>query len=97
VPFAPAVEIGWRLAFEYWGKGYATEGAKASLQYGFETVKLNEILAFTAVQNKRSRAVMDKIGMIYYPEEDFDHPKAPVGHPLSRTVVYRITKDEWMA
>src|SRR5690606_14340984 len=62
-PFAPAVEIGWRLAFKHWGKGYATEGAKACLQYGFETLRLKEIVSFTAVQNNRSRRVMERIGM----------------------------------
>lgn len=61
--FTPAVEIGWRLAFDYWGKGYATEGAKAALAYGFETLSLDEIVSFTAMPNVRSRRIMEKIGM----------------------------------
>ena len=94
-PFAPAVEIGWRLAFDAWGKGYATEGAKAVLQYGFETVNLNEIVSFTAVQNQRSRRIMEKIGMHHDPQDNFDHPKIPEGHPLRRHVLYRLNRIEW--
>lgn len=86
----PAVEVGWRLAHDYWGKGYATEGALACLKYGFGTLKLPEIVAFTAIQNLRSRAVMKKIGMTYNPEDDFDHSKLPEGHKLRRLVLYRI-------
>lgn len=87
-----AVEIGWRLAFEYWGKGYATEGARAALHYGFTTVNLKEIVSFTAVQNMRSRHVMEKIGMHHDPKDDFDHPKLPAGHPLRRHVLYRLQR-----
>ncbi len=90
--FTPAVEIGWRLAFEHWGKGYATEGAKAALAYGFETLQLGEIVAFTAVHNKRSRLVMEKIGMHHDLKDDFDHPKISAGHPLQRHVLYRLRR-----
>lgn len=93
--FTPAVEIGWRLAFKHWGKGYATEGALACLRYGFETLNLNEIVSFTAVENTRSRAVMQKIGMHHNSKDDFDHPKLPEGHPLRRHVLYRLERDEW--
>lgn len=93
--FTPAVEIGWRLAFEHWGKGYATEGAKAALQYGFEKLHLQDIVSFTATGNMRSRAVMERIGMHYESNNDFDHPKLPAGHPLRRHVFYRITADVW--
>lgn len=86
----PLVEIGWRLAYPFWGKGYATEGALACLQYGFETLKLKEIISFTAVQNKRSRAVMERIGMHHNPEDDFDHPRIAENNPLRRHVLYRI-------
>lgn len=92
--FTPAVEIGWRLAFEYWGKGYATEGAKAALEFGFETLNLEEIVSFTAAQNMRSRRVMEKIGMHRDPSDDFDHPKLSEGHPLRRHVLYRLKKSE---
>lgn len=90
VHFAPAVEVGWRLGFPFWGKGYATEGALACLKYGFETLHLREIVSFTAKQNMRSRAVMERIGMHYDPNDDFDHPKLPREHQLSRHVLYRI-------
>lgn len=91
-PFTPAVEIAWRLARPYWGKGYATEAAQAALRYGFETLGLAEIVAFTTEQNSRSRAVMERLGMERDPEEDFDHPKLPAGHPLLRHVLYRLKR-----
>lgn len=92
---APAVEIGWRLAFHHWGKGYATEGALASLKYGYETLGLKEIVSFTAVANQRSRNVMEKIGMHRREEDDFDHPNLLEGHPLRRHVLYRLEKTRW--
>lgn len=95
VPFAPTVEIGWRIAFEHWGKGYATEGAKAALKYGFETLNLPEIVSFTAVQNKRSRRIMEKIGMHYDPKDDFEHPKLPEGNWLRKHVLYRMNQNDW--
>ena len=86
----PAVEIGWRLAHKFWGKGYATEGARAVLRYAFETVKLKEIVAITVPANVRSRRVMKKLGMQHIPEHDFDHPRIPEGHPLRKHVLYRL-------
>lgn len=93
--FTPAVEIGWRLAFDYWQKGYATEGAKAAVKYGFETLRLEQIVSFTTVNNMRSRHVMEKIGMHHNREDDFDHPKLEEGHPLRKHVLYRISTDDW--
>jgi RimJ/RimL family protein N-acetyltransferase len=93
--FTPCVEIGWRLAREYWGKGYATEGARAVLQFGFERLGLAEIVSFTTAGNMRSRRVMEKIGMGHSPSDDFDHPSLPPGHPLRRHVLYRIAKTKW--
>ncbi len=80
--FTPAVEIGWCLAFQHWGKGYASEGALAALKYGFETLELQEIVSFTAIPNQRSRRVMEKIGMHYDPKDNFESQKVPKGHPL---------------
>ena len=91
----PAVEIGWRLAFNHWGKGYATEGALAALKYGYETLGLEEIVSYTAVANQRSRHIMEKIGMHHLPEDDFDHPGIAEGHPLRRQVLYRLEKTRW--
>jgi RimJ/RimL family protein N-acetyltransferase len=88
--FSPCVEIGWRLAVPYWGQGYATEAARASLAFGFDTLRLAEIVSYTAVQNSRSRRVMERIGMTRDPAEDFDHPSVAEGHPLRRHVLYRI-------
>lgn len=84
------VEIGWRLAFEYWGKGYATEGALECLQYAFKNLNLQQLVSFTSVQNMRSRAVMERIGMQHDPKDDFNHPRLPEGHPLQKHVLYRI-------
>ena len=89
-PFNKAPEIGWRLASHHWGKGYATEAAAAAVTFMFEAEGCPEIVSFTAVQNKPSRRVMEKIGMTYDAGGDFDHPKLPVGHPLRRHVLYRI-------
>lgn len=93
--FTPTVEIGWRLAYEYWGQGYASEGAIEVLKYGFETLQLPEIVSFTTTQNMRSRAVMKRIGMHYDPKDDFDHPKLPEGDRLSRHVLYRLNSSEF--
>ena len=92
--FAPAVEIGWRLAFACWGKGYATEGAQACLAYGRDRLGFDEVVSFTAVENQRSRAVMQRIGMTHRDADDFDHPKISPGHPLRRHVLYRKRLDE---
>jgi RimJ/RimL family protein N-acetyltransferase len=89
--FTPCVEIGWRIAHAHWGQGYAPEAARASLDYGFETLGLDEIVAFAVVANTKSRRVMEKIGMTYDPADDFDHPILAPGHPLRRHVLYRIT------
>jgi RimJ/RimL family protein N-acetyltransferase len=89
VPFAPAVEVAWKLARSYWGRGYATEAARAALEDGFFRPGLDQIVAFTAVGNRRSRGVMERLGMSRDPAEDFDHPRLPQGHPLLRHVLYR--------
>jgi RimJ/RimL family protein N-acetyltransferase len=88
-PGREVVEIGWRLARDHWGRGYATEGAREALRFGFEDLGLAEIVAFTAVGNTRSRAVMRRLGMTHDPADDFDHPGIPPGHRLSRHVLYR--------
>lgn len=94
VSFMPCVEIGWRLIHEFWGKGYALEGARAALHFGFETLHLEEIVALTTLHNMRSRRVMEKLGMHHDPASDFDHPKIAEGHPLRRHVLYRIKQSE---
>ncbi len=85
--FTPCVEIGWRLAFEHWGRGYATEAARAALEFGFQQLALDQIVSFTVPSNVRSRAVMERIGMTRSPAADFDHPALPEGHPLRRHVL----------
>jgi ribosomal-protein-alanine N-acetyltransferase len=91
-PFTPAVEVGWRLARAHWGRGYATEGARAAVRYGFEVVGLDEIVSFTTPANVRSWRVMERIGMTRDPADDFDHPLIPIGHPLRRHVLYRVSR-----
>ena len=88
--FTPCIEIGWRLSPDYWGRGLATEGARAVVRYAFETLRLQEIVSFTVPANTRSRRVMEKLGMTHDPSDDFDHPGLPPGHPLRRHVLYRL-------
>ncbi len=87
--FTPAVEIGWRLARSAWGHGYATEAATAVLRFAFEELRLHEVVSFTAVENQRSRAVMERIGMVRDADGDFDHPAIPASSTLRRHVLYR--------
>ncbi|ADB34858.1 GCN5-related N-acetyltransferase [Kribbella flavida DSM 17836] len=93
--FTPAVEVGWRLAKEAWGNGYATEAAHAALAYGFGPAGLAEIVSFTATTNVASQRVMSRIGMTHDEAGDFDHPRIQPGHRLQRHVLYRITRAQW--
>jgi RimJ/RimL family protein N-acetyltransferase len=90
--FTPCVEIGWRLACEFWGQGLATEGAREVLRRAFEDFSLDEVVSFTAAGNARSRRVMEKLGMSRNPADDFDHPRVAEDNPLRRHVLYRIGK-----
>jgi RimJ/RimL family protein N-acetyltransferase len=94
-PFTPCVEVGWRLARQYWGQGFATEAAAAVIDYAFGTLGLNEIVSFTAVGNQRSRQVMERLGMRRHAREDFDHPNVPDGHRLRPHVLYRLVASQW--
>lgn len=94
LPFSPCVEIGWRLAAAHWGRGYATEAAQACLAAGFGVLDLDEIVSFTALQNRPSRAVMERLGM-QDSGEDFDHPALPPGHALARHCLYRLRRAAW--
>lgn len=93
--FAPCDEIGWRLAFAAWGRGYATEAARAVRDHAFATLAMEEIVSFTVPGNVRSRRVMEKIGLRHEPARDFLHPNLPAGHPLQPHVFYRLRR-EWM-
>jgi RimJ/RimL family protein N-acetyltransferase len=88
--FTPCVEIGWRLAAEHWGQGYATEAALASAAYAFDTLGIEQLVSFTTPSNVRSQAVMGRIGMTRDPADDFDHPRMPPGHRLRRHLLYRM-------
>lgn len=94
LPFSPCVEIGWRLHRRAWGKGYATEAARAAFQVGFDTLAFPEIVSFTALSNRRSRAVMERLGMV----EDtltFCHPSVPDDSPLRIHCLYRLSRKRW--
>lgn len=93
--FTPCVEIGWRLAAEYWGQGLAAEGAGAVADYAFKSLGLEKIVATTVPANRRSRRVMEKVGMSYDPGDDFDHPLLPDGHSLRRHVLYRLRRADF--
>ncbi len=92
--FTPCVEIGWRLSADHWGRGLATEGARAVVKHAFGELGLDEIVSLTVPENVRSRRVMEKIGMTHAASEDFDHPNLPEGHPLRRHVLYRLRRQK---
>jgi RimJ/RimL family protein N-acetyltransferase len=94
LPCSPCVEVGWRLAFDYWGKGYATEAAQGALRVGFELLDLDEIVSFTAIGNLRSQAVMKRLKMNESPET-FVHPSLPPQHPLAEHCLYRLSRENW--
>jgi len=93
-PFMPAVEIGWRLAHAYWGRGFATEAARAAIADGFERVGLSEIVSFTSPANVRSIRVMERVGMTRNLADDFEHPRLPEGHRLRHHVLFRLRHPE---
>lgn len=94
LPFSPCVEIGWRLAHAHWGKGYASEAARESLRTGFDRLGLEEIVSFTAVGNRRSRAVMERIGM-RESASTFEHPNVPSGSPLREHCLCRLSRSQF--
>ena len=95
-PFSPSIEIGWRLAQRFWGKGYASEGAKASLEFAFKKLGLNEIISMTPVLNSNSMKVMQRIGM-QDTKQNFIHPKLIKPHELAEHVLYKTTLEQWRA
>jgi RimJ/RimL family protein N-acetyltransferase len=95
-PFTPAVEIAWRLDYEFWGKGYATEAARRVIEYAFEDLKLNEIVSFTVHDNARTIHIMEKLGMARDEKGDFDYPALRKGHPLGRFVLYRLRRKDYL-
>lgn len=90
--FTPCVEVGWRLAAEAWGRGYASEGARAAVAFGFRELGLAELVSFTVPGNLRSRRVMEKLGMRHDPADDFDHPALLDDERMRRHVLYRLSR-----
>jgi RimJ/RimL family protein N-acetyltransferase len=93
--FTPCVEIGWRLARDHWGKGYAVEAAAVALRAAFGPLGLREVVSLTVPANVRSRRVMERLGMRHSLADDFEHPLVPDGHRLRRHVLYRIARQDW--
>jgi len=93
--FTPCVELGWRLEQSSWGNGLATEAARECLRFAFESLVLDEVVSYTVPLNRRSRAVMERLGMRRDESDDFDHPRLPAGHPLRRHVLYRLRRKDW--
>lgn len=92
--FTPAVEVGWRLARSFWGRGYATEAATAALRFAFDELGLDEVISFTAAINVRSIAVMERLGMTHAARDDFNNPRLATG-PLRAHVLYRADRTVW--
>lgn len=95
MPFAPSVEIGWRLDKAYWGQGMAPEGAREALRFGFEQKGLDEVVSFTALKNQPSQRVMEKLGMSCNPSDNFVHPKVTEGHALAPHCLYRMKASDF--
>ena len=93
--FTPCVEVGWRLPRSAWGQGYATEAGRAALDFAFDRLGLDEVVSMAVERNHRSRRVMERLGMTRRPEDDFDHPKLPLDHPLRTHVLYREGREAW--
>jgi len=96
LPVSPCLEIGWRLAKKYWGYGYATEAAKAAMEFAFTTLQEDTIYSFTSVTNAKSRAVMARLGL-HNTHHNFNHPMLPDNHILSEHVLYKIQKEQWVS
>jgi RimJ/RimL family protein N-acetyltransferase len=94
--FTPCVEVGWRLGAEYWGRGLATEGAREAVRFAFGELALEALVSYTVPGNRRSRRVMEKLGMTCERAEDFEHPGLTEGHPLRRHVLYRLRRVDWL-
>jgi RimJ/RimL family protein N-acetyltransferase len=94
LPCSGLVEVGWRLAAPHWGQGYASEGARAALGHAFDVLDLTEIVSFTATVNRRSQAVMERVGM-HRDAIEFEHPRVPEESPLRRHVLYWLSRDDW--
>lgn len=96
-PFNPSVEVGWRLARDAWGQGYATEAARASVEFAFEVLQLDEVVSITTTSNVRSRAVMRRLGMTREPADDFEQQHKRVEDPLRHAVLHRLSRQRWAA
>jgi ribosomal-protein-alanine N-acetyltransferase len=94
LPFNPYIEVGWRLAKEFWERGYATEAGKRALEYAFDILLFKEVVVFTSVTNHRSQAVMQRLGM-NNSHRNFNHPDVPAHHPLYEHFLYKISRERW--
>lgn len=90
-------ELGWRLASDCWGAGYASEAARGAAAWAFANLADDALWAITSTDNIRSRAVMERLGMKYRADLDFDHPQVPPGDPLRPHVAYALDRAAWLA
>lgn len=95
LPFSPCVEVSWRLLPDFWGKGYAIEAANAALKFAFDALNLDEVVAFTTLNNTPSQRVMQRLKMQLHGQ--FTHPLLEASHPLAQHVLYKLTKKAWAA
>lgn len=96
MPFTPAVELAWRLEYEYWGQGFASEATQKILEHGFLTLELPEIVAFPVHDNTRAIHVLEKLGFHHDKEGDFQHPSFAKNNPSSHCALYRLAHDEYL-
>jgi ribosomal-protein-alanine N-acetyltransferase len=97
LPFAPALEVGWRLRYASWGRGYATEGARRLLAFAFDELERDEVVSITAAINLRSQRVMQRLGMTRDLAGDFEHPRIAPGHRIRPHVLYRLPRERFLS
>ena len=91
-PIAGEYEVGWRLREDAWGQGYAREAAQASLDFAFERLGAERVVAITFPGNEASWGLMLRLGMTRRADLDHDDPRFPTLNPA---IVYAITREEW--
>ena len=96
LPVSPCTEVGWRLAKEYWGNGYATEAANAALNFAFTQLDLSEVYSFTSIINQRSERLMQRLGLINT-HNNFNHPMILNNLRLREHVLYCAYKDQYLS
>lgn len=92
LPITGELEIGWRIAQPFWGRGIAREAAEASIGWGWANTAAPRIAAWTTIENRRSRGLMERLGMARRADLDFVHPRFEPGNPFGAMIVYTIDR-----